>query len=175
MVQLGKKIRTERRRVGLSLKDLAARVGVSIMALQRIEVGKVAPSVSVVVKIAHQLNRPLSDLIPDPPPSIRHVKAANLRPATGFDGVEATVLARPGLWGEETAVDLVRLEPNQPRPRRHRHEINGYFVIDGQVSLEYNGRYRRLGRGDVVRFDASYPHRFQATGSARLLRLSAPR
>lgn len=56
-VSLARKIIRHRRRVGLTQADLARRAGIRLETLQRVESGKVSPSVSTVEKIDKALCR----------------------------------------------------------------------------------------------------------------------
>ena len=57
--EIGTKIRTERKKGGLTLEQLARKVGISAITLQRIETGKSSPSVIVLYQIANAVNRPM--------------------------------------------------------------------------------------------------------------------
>ena len=59
LMNIGGKIRKERKARGLSLKDLAEGCGLSVMTLQRIETEKTSPSVATLSRIAHHLLRPI--------------------------------------------------------------------------------------------------------------------
>jgi transcriptional regulator with XRE-family HTH domain len=65
--QLGKRIRRERTRQGLSLKEIEKRAGISPTHLSEIERGKSSPTVGVLTKIAQALDRPLSQLVVSSP------------------------------------------------------------------------------------------------------------
>jgi len=58
-INVGKRVREIRKNAGLSMKELAAKVGVSFLTIQRIETGKVSPSVALLSEIAYHLNYPL--------------------------------------------------------------------------------------------------------------------
>ncbi len=55
--RIGTKIRAERQKSGFTLRELAERLGISLITLQRIETDKSSPSVALLSEIAHQLNR----------------------------------------------------------------------------------------------------------------------
>jgi transcriptional regulator with XRE-family HTH domain len=55
--RIGTKTRAERQKSGFTLRELAKRLGISLITLQRIETGKSSPSVALLSEIAHQLNR----------------------------------------------------------------------------------------------------------------------
>lgn len=62
--ELSKKIRQQRKKVGVSQEELASRVGISTVYMGYIEQGRNLPSLEVLSKIASALRIPLSDLVP---------------------------------------------------------------------------------------------------------------
>ena len=70
VTQIGLKIRNERKNMNLSLKELAEKIGISTMTLQRIETGKTSPSVSVLSQIASHLRQPMNYFIQENRPKI---------------------------------------------------------------------------------------------------------
>ena len=54
--QLGDRIKSARTRSGMSRRDLAKAVGVSVAAISQYECGKNTPSSPVLIKLAHTLN-----------------------------------------------------------------------------------------------------------------------
>jgi len=55
--RIGTKIRAERQKSGFTLRELAKRLGISLITLQRIETGKSSLPVALLSEIAHPLNR----------------------------------------------------------------------------------------------------------------------
>lgn len=66
MINLGKEIRIGRHKLGLTLKEVARKAGISPMTLQRIETGKSSPSLVLLSEIAHVLNRPVYSFVKEP-------------------------------------------------------------------------------------------------------------
>ncbi|MGD8394610.1 MAG: helix-turn-helix domain-containing protein [Candidatus Eiseniibacteriota bacterium] len=70
VLELGKRIRRERMRQGLSLKEVEKRAGISPTHVSEIERGRSSPTVGALVKIARALERPLTHFVeqgPRPP------------------------------------------------------------------------------------------------------------
>ena len=57
-------LRERRQRLGITQKDMAARVGISPVTYSRIERGTSVPSLDVAYRIAIVLNSDLADLFP---------------------------------------------------------------------------------------------------------------
>jgi len=70
-IDVGKRVREIRKNAGLSMKELAEKVGVSFLTIQRIETGKVSPSVALLSEIAYHLNYPLASLVAEGKPVSR--------------------------------------------------------------------------------------------------------
>lgn len=63
MVRIGTKIRIERKRSGLTLSQLAEKVGITLITLQRIETGKSSPSVALLSEIAQNLDKSIVSFV----------------------------------------------------------------------------------------------------------------
>ena len=61
--KIGGRIRSERKRLGLSLEALAGKAGISKMTLHRIETGATSPSIVTLAEISFHLKKPLEALI----------------------------------------------------------------------------------------------------------------
>ena len=59
IVETGIRIRNYRKSVKMTLKELAKRTDISVTTLQRIETGKVSPSVVALSQIAYHLKKPI--------------------------------------------------------------------------------------------------------------------
>ena len=88
---MGKRVREIRKNAGLSMKELAAKVGVSFLTIQRIETGKVSPSVALLSEIAYHLNYPLASLVAEGKPVI-HIKGSQ-QPVIESRNPEMRILA----------------------------------------------------------------------------------
>jgi transcriptional regulator with XRE-family HTH domain len=64
-VNVGSLIRRERQRQGLSLRELARRVGVSASMLSQVETDRTRPSVSTIYAIATELGLSIDALLSD--------------------------------------------------------------------------------------------------------------
>jgi transcriptional regulator with XRE-family HTH domain/mannose-6-phosphate isomerase-like protein (cupin superfamily) len=65
MASIGSKLKHFRKQNRLSLRDVAARAGISASMLSQIETGKVNPSVMSLYNIANALGVPVAELFPD--------------------------------------------------------------------------------------------------------------
>jgi transcriptional regulator with XRE-family HTH domain len=163
MAPVGSKIRTERKARGFSLKELAQRCGVSTMTLQRIETGKTSPSVAILSQIAHYLAQPIDFFIREESPKIRIVKN-NDHPIVGTENMQLSMIGPPGLIEDNILVNL--LEAKEGR-FVDSHTEDGYsfvYILEGGIIFEHDGVKYELQQGDVLYYNASYPHSVTATG-----------
>jgi transcriptional regulator with XRE-family HTH domain len=169
---LGARIRAEREAAGITLRALAARLGVSPSLLSQLERGLAQPSVATLWGIVTELNLSLDALFADPPgaevtdrPVLVQragtrtaielgggVRWERLSAAPDRDAAFAFVTYQPG--GAATA--------DHP-PATHRGKEYGY-VLSGRLEVEVGDETLDLGPGDAVVFRSGTPHRFRALG-----------
>src|SRR6185503_11055118 len=74
---LASRLHACREEEGLTLLELAERSGVAPSTIQKVEKGKMMPTISILMKIVRGLRRPLSHFIGDEAPAeVAHVPAA---------------------------------------------------------------------------------------------------
>ncbi len=163
MEKIGHKIRTERKAKGLSLKELAEKCGVSTMTLQRIETGKTSPSVAILSQIAHYLMQPIDFFIKEESPKIRIVKSKDHR-VVEAENMQLSMIAPLGFIEDNIFVNIVDAKEGC---FVDSHTDNGYsfvYILEGGIIFEHDGVKYDLHPGDVLYYNASYPHSVTATG-----------
>jgi transcriptional regulator with XRE-family HTH domain len=110
-VNVGSLIRRERQTQGLSLRELARRVGVSASMLSQVETGRTRPSVSTIYAIATELGLSIDALLSDRETAVAAATAA----ASGSAAAGSRV--RRGPVGASAAADLASqlVRPEQRR------------------------------------------------------------
>src|SRR3954452_17456456 len=126
IVAIGPRIKALREGLDLSLRDLAARSGVSAPMLSQVERGETSPTLQVAGRIAAGLELRLSQLLRlDEGGTVSVVRAGEGR-AGGADGHAYEVLTPP-LPGQRAPP---RGAPPPPR-RRQRAELSGHGLAPG--------------------------------------------
>ncbi len=166
---LGPRVRALREGMSLSLRDLAARSGVSAPMLSQVERGETSPTLAVAKKIATGLELTLSQLLRlDDHRHVVVTRAAErrARKRSGHRTEELT----PPLPGQRADVSLHTLEPGAATGRPGDpplHEPGARetaVVLAGSVALLIDDDRHDLSVGDAVTFDADLPHHFENPG-----------
>ncbi len=167
---VGARVRALRESMGLSLRDLAERSGVSAPMLSQVERGETSPTLAVAGRIAAGLELTLSQLLRlDEGGHMAVVRAGQGR--TRERGGHFTEELTPPLPGQRADVSRHRLDPGARTggpgdpPLHEPGSRETAVVLSGAVELVIDGDAHRLEAGDSVTFDADLPHRFENPGS----------
>jgi XRE family transcriptional regulator, regulator of sulfur utilization len=168
---VGARVRALREGMGLSLRELAARCGVSAPMLSQVERGETSPTLAVAGRIAAGLELSLSQLLRlDEAPHVVVVRRGQGRArARGGHRVEELT---PPLPGQRADVSLHTLQPGSTTggptdPPLHEPGSREVCVaLGGELTLFIDGERHVLRKGDSVTFDADLPHHFENEGPA---------
>jgi len=169
---VGPRVRALREAMGLSLRELALRCGVSAPMLSQVERGETSPTLQVASRIAQGLELRLSQLLRlDESGSVTVVRANERRSGgSARDGHSFEILT-PALPGQRAELSLHRLAPGavtggpSDPPLHEPGSRETAIVQHGAVVLVCDGRRHELGTGDCVTFDADLPHHFENRGT----------
>ena len=178
--EIGARVRALREAMGLSLRNLAERSGVSAPMLSQVERGETSPTLAVAAKIAAGLDLTLSQLLRlDEGQHVLVSKARERRRSTrgGHQFEELT----PPLPGQRADVSLHTLKPGSATggpadpPIHEPGSRETAVVLSGVLALVVDGSRHELRSGDSVTFDADLPHHFENEGEepARFLAVIA--
>jgi transcriptional regulator with XRE-family HTH domain len=166
-----RRLRAERERRGISLRELARRLDISPSAISQIETGRARPSVATLWAIVTELGMSLDDLFaPEadaPRPRTLPVVTAETR--------EALQLATGVRWERMTAnadpdVDFIWVVydvggSSSPDDGFIRHAGREYgLVLSGRLEVTVGFERSVLGPGDSISFDSTTPHRLRNAG-----------
>jgi XRE family transcriptional regulator, regulator of sulfur utilization len=166
---VGARVRALREGMDLSLRDLAARSGVSAPMLSQVERGETSPTLAVAQRIAAGLELNLSQLLRLDEHGHVVVSRAGARRSRRRRGHRTEELTPP-LPGQRADVSLHTLEPGAATGRPGDpplHEPGARetaIVLAGSVALLVDGERHHLGAGDSVTFDADLEHHFENPG-----------
>ena len=176
---VGPRLRALREHTGLSLRELAARTGVSAAMLTQVERGDTSPTLAVAARIAAGLDLTLSQLLRlDEGEAVAVVGRAERR-SGGPDGHghRYEIVTPPGP-GQRAEVSVHALAPGAATggpadpPMHEPGSRETALVTEGRVQLLIDDAAYELAEGDAVTFDADLPHQFEnpsADADARFL------
>jgi transcriptional regulator with XRE-family HTH domain len=155
--------------MGLSLRDLGERSGVSAPMLSQVERGETSPTLVVASKIATGLDLTLSQLLRlDEGEHVAVTRAGSRR--TLERGGHCFEELTPPLPGQRADVSVHMLDAGAATGGRDdppMHEPGSRetaVVLNGTLVLAVDGTRYELGEGDSVTFDADLPHHFENEG-----------
>lgn len=166
-VELGRRIKQERLRRGLTLKDIEAKVGISATHLSEVERGKSSPTVGVLEKIARALGT-RSALLIDAAAGIpvSHTMPGHRRVVTDEQGTVRTESLSNSFPGSEVSILLKTYQPhsgNTERPRGHEGE-EFIHILEGRLRVVVGEEDYLLEPGDSLHFKSTRPHAFENPG-----------
>lgn len=178
---LGARLRLARERTGMSLRELARRVGVSPSLVSQIERDHVKPSVGTLYSIASELGLLLDELFRNgksgPGTKVRDkdpVRTSN--PVQRHNGRKSIRLASGIRWERLTAApdkdaeflyvvyDVGSTSCDEDALIRHGGKEYAY-LISGHLGVRIGFEEFELGPGDSISFDAQSPHRLWTIGN----------
>jgi XRE family transcriptional regulator, regulator of sulfur utilization len=167
---VGPRVRALREGMGLSLRDLAERSGVSAPMLSQVERGETSPTLAVAAKIAGGLELSLSQLLRlDEADGVSVVRADERLLGGRADGHRYEVLTPP-VPGQRAEVSQHTLAPGSATggpgdpPIHEPGSRETAVVLGGELRLVCEGVAHDLAEGDAVTFDADLPHHFENPG-----------
>jgi transcriptional regulator with XRE-family HTH domain len=174
--QIGDQLRVRRQALGLSLRDLADRLGVTPSLISQIERDRANPSVSTLYAIVAELDLSLDELLfSDRRPADRADAAQPTGPIQRGDRRKQIRLASGVLWERLTTTSEPGIEflhvtyevggasgPEDAFQRHSGHEWG--YVLSGTLAVTIGFREYVLGPGDSVSLDSTTPHRLANAG-----------
>jgi transcriptional regulator with XRE-family HTH domain len=159
-MQIGNRIREIRKNTGMSMKELAQKVGVSYLTIQRIETGEVSPSVAVLSEIAYCLKYPISSFF-DKAMGVRVIKSVD---QAEIESSKLTIklLIPKGVINDKIIVSLGRGEKGRCIDLHKNEGLEITYLIKGKSKFIYDGQIYEMDAGDIVYFDSGRPHAVEA-------------
>jgi transcriptional regulator with XRE-family HTH domain len=184
--EIGDRLRSRRQERGLSLRELADRLGVSPSLISQIERGRAKPSVSTLYAIVAELDVSLDELLfndtrpaertsgetapasppapdsrslPVQPAATRH----RIRLASGVIWERLTTVSEPGVEFLHVVYEVGGASSPEDAYQRHSGHEWGY-VISGVLEVTIAFERYVLQPGDAVSFDSTIPHRLANIG-----------
>lgn len=160
---------------GLTLRDVAARTGLSDAYLNRVERQKTPINIANLEKVALAFGVPLASFFEasaaQQPLIVTRAGAGKTARFRGRKGFRAQLLAdgKKGKLMEPILVDLASARAPVPLQSHPGQEFN--YVVEGRCVFHFGKDRIELAPGDSIYFDAAVPHVCRAVGKgpARIL------
>ncbi|HVR33525.1 MAG TPA: helix-turn-helix domain-containing protein [Acidimicrobiia bacterium] len=176
---IGDRLREERKRAGISQRELARRLGLSASMISQIESGLSKPSVGTLYAIVTELDLSLDRVIRGDDYD-QQGGAGGSHPTLGSPKVsppqrQTIELASGVRWEELTAesesgIDFLHATyevggsstPDESLMRHHGREYG--YVMSGTLGIQIGFQEYVLDAGDSIAFDSTRPHRLYNKG-----------
>lgn len=165
-VAIGRELRAFRHQSGITIAELAARTGLSIGMLSKIENGNTSPSLSTLQTLAHTMSVPLTSFFRrfEDVHSAVHTKSGEgvetERRGTRA-GHQYNLLGHIGANSSGVVVEpyLITLTSDSDVFPTFQHEgIEMLYMLEGEVDYRHGNSVFALKPGDTLFFDADAPH-----------------
>ena len=190
---VGARVRVERERQHIGVRELARRVDLSASLISQIELGKATPSVGTLYRIVNELGMSLDGLFFDSAPRGAHLSGPRATGATGDESLDILAQTLPSdpvvrrgarkaiqlgagvQWerltsGSRQDVDFLHVsyEPGGascPEDSLMRHNGREFgLVLAGRLSVTIGFDTYELDEGDSITFESTLPHRLHNPG-----------
>lgn len=157
--QIGANLRQFRTNRGMSMEQLAKKIGISKLTLMNVERGEGNPTLSVIWKIANGLNIPVSTLL-----SIESdVSIARKEDSIKLASSDKGFVAEP-LFQSHGLYELYRgyLQPHtEYLSAAHQFGVNEYVtVMSGSLNVAVGGETYPLHAYDSIKFKGDLDHKY---------------
>jgi transcriptional regulator with XRE-family HTH domain len=177
---MGERLRAARQDRGLTLRELAQRLGVSPSMISQIETGRASPSVSTLYAIANERDVSLDELLfndrrpsgqQDDRPAApvvdpllqRGESRKRIRLASGVVWERLTPLSEPDTEFLYVTYEVGGASSVENEFQRHPGHEWG-FVLEGRLEVRIGFEEYVLQPGDSISFDSTIPHRLANVG-----------
>lgn len=155
---LGERLRRRRKDLGLTLNDVAQGAGLSVGFISQVERDLTAPSLGSLVTIASVLEIPVNALL-ESPATDRELTRQSDRAAFAVPGQSASYERLSASFLGSTLHSVLVHEPpgHRVEPISHTGE-EMFYIIDGELTVEIEGRCEILRQGDSLHFNSRRTH-----------------
>lgn len=160
---VGQNIRSLRKEMGWSLKDLAEKSSVTPGLISRIENFRTIPSLPVLHHIAVALQVPLSDLVEnidanENPYILTRKGEGETEDRDDSEGLEYVSLLSQPIGDSTIRVNMVTVNPLTYRPPNSNDGMELLYVIKGDIEYGIGEELVPLNEGDTLYFNGKIPH-----------------
>jgi transcriptional regulator with XRE-family HTH domain len=154
---LGTSLRKRRKDLALSMQSVADAAGLSVGFISQVERGLTMPSLSSLVGIAEALQAPLSEFLSQPTAHDTTRQNDRVHYAVDPNGPSYERLSSSFTGSQLYSVIIHEPPGHRAEPICHRGE-EMFFVLNGEITVEIEGKVEILKAGDSKHFDSARVH-----------------
>jgi transcriptional regulator with XRE-family HTH domain len=158
---LGPRLKGWREKRSMTLAELSHETGISASTLSRLEAGKRAPNLELVIPIARALRLELDDLVPRTAPDPRVARKTRRAGEIWYESLSPE--ASPVQTYKVTLPANPAGVASVPQPQVHDGQ-EWLYVLSGRLRLVLGEQDVVLGAGEAADFDTRIPHWMEAAG-----------
>ena len=169
--RIAERFRRGREESGLTLRQAAERAGLAPSTIQKIENHKIVPSIAVVVRLAHALNRRASYFIEDnhqEQTDVRLIERGHGRRLTTDDAPVAVEQIAEPLVNPRMEAFQITIQPGGQSGEIESMIYRGEEIVickKGKLRFELRGQEYFLSPGDTLHLKGDIPHGWENHGS----------
>ena len=165
LVRIGNILKSQRLMLGLSIRDLSAKCGVSAGTISQIETGKTAPNLVSVYTLCETLGFPISALfVEDCNERIslvrKNERTSFIRNTSNGQSIDEALIIKGShdMWG-----GVITMPPHTSSGAFYHHEGEEFvFILQGTLTFELeNSQSYELFEGDTLYYPNEIGHRWE--------------
>jgi transcriptional regulator with XRE-family HTH domain len=157
MEKIGKKIRIERKKMGLTMHEMAKKIGISPITLHRIETGKSSPSVALLSEIAQNLNTSVVSFINEAGKPLHYIKNKDHQTISS-PSLKIKLIGPRKMITNNIEVTYGELKKGKKIDIHSNPGIEWAYIIEGKCEHRQGDQKLILETGDSVSYDARQEH-----------------
>jgi quercetin dioxygenase-like cupin family protein len=158
VIQLGRSVRSRRKQLGLTLKEVSDLSQLSVGFLSQVERNLTAPSLSSLVNIAAALNVEMDYFLAQPDGA----GLVSRKSERGYFSVEGSMVQYARVTkdfpGSQIHGVIMKVPPHFEAEQNQHYGEDMLYVISGRCWLRIGGQIHHLESGDTIHFQAGKPH-----------------
>ncbi|MDR3509705.1 MAG: cupin domain-containing protein [Caulobacteraceae bacterium] len=174
-LSIGAALKARRKRMDLTLTELAEKSGLSAPFISQVERGQAAPSIVSLMGLAEALGVDINYFVSVPKPN--QIVRRGDEPEYIDVGLPARYTRLSGKH-EERKLEalLIEVPPGATSPTASREGEGFWYVLDGEIEVTLGKETFSLRSGDSAHFDQRHPYSMRNTGTVdtRMLWVGTP-
>jgi transcriptional regulator with XRE-family HTH domain len=168
-MNIGKQVRDRRKELGLSLRDLGKRAGLTASFLSQVENDQVSPSLNSLQSIATALNVPMFSLLNDTPKG--NIIKASERRKVNFEDSKISYDLLTSDFSRQMMAYKIYVQPFAVRVamKLAKSTEQWMHVVQGKMQINIGDEVYQLDQGDTIYYDGDLLQEFGSISNEKLI------